>query len=96
LIAISVDPPEKNKELQAKLKVNYPLLSDIDLSTIRAYGVEDSENAIAWPAVFIVSPAGIIRWRSLAETYKVRPLSQEIMDALESRSHRLGGAGSKD
>ena len=82
MIAISVDPPEKTKELQAKLKVNYPLLSDIDLSTIRAYGVEDHENGIAWPAVFIVSSSGIIRWRSLAETYKVRPLSQEIIDAL--------------
>lgn len=82
MVAISVDPPEKSKELGSKLKVTYPLLSDRDLSTIRAYGVEDPENGIAWPSVFIVSPAGIIQWRSLAETYKIRPLSKVILDAL--------------
>ena len=66
----------------AKLGVTFPLLSDVDRSTIRAYGVEDEENRIAWPAIFIVAPDGMIRWRDLAETYKERPTSEVILQAL--------------
>jgi peroxiredoxin len=82
LVAVSVDPPEKSKELAAKLGVTFPLLSDRDRSTIRIYGVEDVENSIAWPAIFLVSPDGTVRWRSLAETYKERPTSEVIVDAM--------------
>ena len=82
LVAISVDPPETSKALMAKLGVTFPLLSDVDRSTIRAYGVEDEENRIAWPAIFIVAPDGTIRWRDLAETYKERPTSEVILQAL--------------
>ena len=82
LIAISVDPPEKSSQLAAKLGIDFPLLADLDRSTIRTYGVEDAENGVAWPAIFIVAPDGSIRWRSLAETYKERPTSEVILDAL--------------
>jgi len=44
--------------------------------------VEDAENAIAWPAIFIVDKAGKVIWRSLAHTYKVRALPAEILAAL--------------
>jgi alkyl hydroperoxide reductase subunit AhpC len=51
---------------------------------IRAYGVEDAENEIAWPAIFIVGRDGKVRWRSLAETYPVRPAAEVVLDALRS------------
>jgi peroxiredoxin len=82
LVAVSVDPPEKSKELAAKLGITFPLLSDRDRSTIRAYGVEDSENSIAWPSIFLVAQDRTIRWRSLAETYKERPTPEVIVEAL--------------
>jgi glutaredoxin-dependent peroxiredoxin len=82
LSAISVDTPEKSNQLAVKLGITFPLLSDVNRSAIRAYGVEDAENGIAWPAIFIVAPDGTIRWRSLAETYKERPTSEVILDAL--------------
>lgn len=40
------------------------------------------ENGISWPAVFIADKQGKIRWRSLAQTYKVRAMSGQILDAL--------------
>ncbi len=51
-----------------------------ELSALRAYGVEDAENAIAWPAIFVVGPDGRIAWRSLAETYRERPASTVVLE----------------
>lgn len=49
---------------------------------IRAYGVEDAENGIAWPSIFIVGTDGRVKWRSLAETYTVRPAPEVVLEAL--------------
>jgi peroxiredoxin len=81
-VAISVDPPERSEALAERLGVRFPLLSDVDLKVARAYGVEDGENGIAWPAVFIVGRDGTIKWRSLAEVYTARPASAVIVEAL--------------
>jgi hypothetical protein len=58
----------------------------VDLKTIRAYRVEDAENRIAWPAIFIVGTDGYVRWRSLAETFRVRPASEVVLEALAQGS----------
>ena len=81
-MAISVDPPATSAELAKKLGVTFPLLSDQSHATIRAWGVEDVENGISWPAIFIVDKAGKIVWRSLAQSYKVRALPAQILEAL--------------
>jgi peroxiredoxin len=78
-----VDPPDRSKALAEKLGVKYPLLSDPKREVIRSYGVEDVENGIAWPAIFIVGRDGTVRWRSLAETFKERPTSEVVLRALE-------------
>ena len=82
MVGISADAIDKSKELAEKSGLTFPLLSDHDLATTRAYGVEDLENNIPWPAIFIIAPDGTIRWRSLAETYKVRPPSEVVLEAL--------------
>ena len=79
-----MDPLERSKALAEKLGVKFPLLSDPKREAIRAYGVEDQENGIAWPAIFIVGRDGKVRWRSLAETYKVRPTSEVVLEALDA------------
>lgn len=62
--------------------MTFPLLSDEGRATIRAFGVEDAENGISWPAIFIVDKNRKIVWRSLAQTYKVRAMAGQILDAL--------------
>lgn len=84
-MAISVDPPDRSKALALKLGLALPLLSDPDLDVIRKYGVEDPENGIAWPAIFIVGADGVVEWRSLVETYRERPTSRVVLDALDRR-----------
>jgi peroxiredoxin len=82
LVAISVDAAEKTRPLADKLHLTMPLLSDADRSVMREWGVEDTENEVAWPSLFIVGSDGSVRWRSLAETYKVRPAAAVVLDAL--------------
>jgi peroxiredoxin len=82
-VAISVDPPATSAELAKKLGVTFPLLSDESRATIRAFGVEDVENGISWPAIFIVDKNGKIVWRSLAQTYKIRAMPGQILEVLQ-------------
>jgi peroxiredoxin len=82
-----VDGPERSKALAERLGVRFPLLSDADLKAIRAYGVEDAENGVAWPAIFIVGADGRVRWRTLVETFRVRPAAEVVLEAL-ARSAR--------
>ena len=40
------------------------------------------ENGISWPAIFVVDKNGKILWRSLAQTYKIRAMPKQILEAL--------------
>jgi peroxiredoxin len=84
LVAISADAPEKSRALAQKLGLQFPLLSDPGREVIRGFGVEDAENGIAWPAIFILDADRRVAWRSLAETFKVRPASAVVLQALDS------------
>ncbi len=64
--------------------MTFPLLSDPDRAVIRAFGVEDAENGVAWPAIYVVGRDGRVRWRSLAETYKKRAAASAIVEALDA------------
>jgi peroxiredoxin len=84
VVAVSVDPREKSAQLAVEEKLSFPILADVSLSTIRAWGVADEQNGIAWPAVYIVGRDGKILWRSLAESFRKRPLSAELLTALDA------------
>lgn len=77
-----MDTRADSAALAAKLGLTFPLLSDESRATTRAFGVEDVENGISWPAIFIVDKGGKIVWRSLSQTYKVRALPAQILEAL--------------
>ena len=58
IFAISIDAPERNAAMVAKLSLPFPFLSDPDRSlAIRPYGVADEkdERRIARPAVIVVA-----------------------------------------
>jgi peroxiredoxin len=71
-VGISVDPVSKSRDLATSLALPFPVLSDPDLAVIRAYGVADESNGIAWPAEFLVDPGGTIRWRATAKSVGTR------------------------
>ena len=69
--------------MATKLSLTFPLVADENAATIKAFGVFDSANQIAWPAVFILDGERRVVWRELSETYKKRPSSAEILKALD-------------
>lgn len=84
LVAVSNDPVKISKGLSRKLKLEFPILADPELETIRTWGVFDEKNGVAWPSVFLVARDGTIVWRNVAPTYKVadRPTPEEVVDAV--------------
>jgi thiol-disulfide isomerase/thioredoxin len=47
----------------AALGIKYPVITDTDYSTWKAYGVE------AWPTVFVLDKQGRVRWTHVGEGY---------------------------
>jgi hypothetical protein len=69
---VSAIPPNPKRESQKNLE------------EIRAYVVEDAENRISWPSLFVVGRDGNVSWRSIAQTYKVRAAPAQILQALDA------------
>lgn len=86
LLAISVDPVATSKKLAADLKLTYTLLSDPELKVIDAYGVRhpggNDGQDIARPATFILDRDGVVRWRDLTETIRLRVRPERILEQL--------------
>jgi peroxiredoxin len=85
VVGISADSVAKSRDLAGDLGLSFPLLSDPDLAAIRAYGVADESNEIAWPAEFLVDADGTIRWRATAESVGTRPSIAEVLRACDAR-----------
>jgi peroxiredoxin Q/BCP len=81
---ISVDPLEDSRALVKDLGLSFPLLSDPDLTVIRAYGVADESNGIAWPSEVLVDPGGAIRWRQGAQSVGTRPSAEDVLRAFDA------------
>lgn len=88
LVAISVDPAETSRKLSEALALSFPLLSDPSLEVTKKFGVADEENGIAWPTVFIIRKDGRVAWRAISETYKKRPLAEELLSRLDAEAPR--------
>ena len=84
IVAISADPVEKSRALAKDLGLTFLLLSDPELTAIRAYGVEDVGNDIAWPSEFLVDRGGAIRWRDTAKSVGTRPTSADVLGAFDA------------
>jgi thiol-disulfide isomerase/thioredoxin len=69
LIIIGVHTPEFDTEMQsenlkrevAELGLQYPVVTDNEYSTWKAYSVE------AWPTIFVLDKSGRIRWQHVGE-----------------------------
>ena len=83
-MALSVDTLEDSKALSDKLGVTFPLLSDPEQAIVKAFGVYDPGNEIAWPFIFIIDKDGKIVWRKYLDEYKVRPPIKDILDAVDA------------
>ncbi len=81
---MSVDPPATSRVLAASKGLTFPLVSDVQLAVVRAWGLEEDQEGIAWPAIYVIAPDGRIAWRSLSEVFTERAASEEILKALDA------------
>jgi peroxiredoxin len=85
VVSISVDEAAATKHLTEQLGLGFPLLSDPSGDTIKAFGVFDWQTEIAWPSIFVVGKDGTIVHRWLADTYRERISTADVMKQLEAR-----------
>ena len=70
LVAVSVDDPETSRQFADELKVQFPLLSDVDFKLAQDYGVYKSDDTEGpqphgEPAIFIIDADGKIAYSQI-------------------------------
>lgn len=83
LAAMSVDEPMPGKVLAERLSLTFPLLSDVGGGTLKSFGVFDDDTEIAWPAIFVINADGTILQRWLADTFKQRIATADLLRELD-------------
>jgi len=89
VVAMTYDAVETNARFQARHKVTYTLLSDIDAHHFTAFGILNEQYApghrfygIAHPGMMLVSPEGKIVDRFAEADYRQRPDYDAVIAAV--------------
>lgn len=70
--------------LGEKLGLAFPLLSDPGgTRAIEPFGVFDPDTEIAWPSIFVVGRDGKVLQRWLADTFKERIATSDVLAQLD-------------
>ena len=83
-MGISADGTSDSAALAERKGVRFPLLSDTDLATIRAYGIEHVGKDISLPATIIVDRDGKVAWAYVGDRQTDRPVLPDLLAVLES------------
>ncbi len=61
ILGISIDSPERNRKFAQEIGATFPLLSDPEKTTAKAYGVLSFTHLFANRVTFVIDRGGIIR-----------------------------------
>jgi len=99
LVGISYDSPEKLARFAGKSNISYPLLSDTDSATIKAFGLLNEEYeagskayGIPHPALVFIGNDGTVRKVLREEGYRDRPSQEVIEEAIVALSAKPSGS----
>ncbi|TDI32608.1 MAG: redoxin domain-containing protein [Acidobacteria bacterium] len=93
LWVISPDKAEDLEKMRASMGLEFPLLRDPDLSTIRSYGILNQESGkIPHPTTVVVDVDGVARYVRVDRDYKRRPALEEVFAAIGNLA-RAGAPG---
>lgn len=99
IAAISYDTPEVITTFAAKHDITYPLLSDTDSETIKRWGLLNEEMTVGTryygiphPTVAYVSADGTLLRINTDTNFRVRPSTQDVIDAATGLSAKMDGA----
>lgn len=83
VLAISVDPAERGKWVEEKLKAPFPILSDSKHEVMELYGTRSPEyhnregGSINTPTLVLIDKTGAVRWIHQATNFRVREAIEE-------------------
>jgi peroxiredoxin len=92
LLGVSVDPPEKGRFVQEKVKAPFPILSDSKREVMDLYGTRSpihqgpDGGSISTPTLVLIDKGGVIRWIHQTARFRVRSTIEE--DLAEARKLR--------
>jgi len=93
LWVISPDKAEDLEKMRASMGLEFPLLRDPDLNTIRSYGILNQESGkIPHPTTVVVDVDGVARYVRVDRDYKRRPALEEVFAAIGNLA-RAGAPG---
>jgi peroxiredoxin len=77
--ALTYDAPKLQRRFIDRFSISYPVLSDIDATSVRNLGIlntdyepGDNNYGIPYPGVFVIDPAGTIVGKIFVEGYSTR------------------------
>ena len=91
LAAISYDSTDALTKFNAKVPVNYTLLSDVGSKQIDAFGLRDPnypKDSFAYgvptATVLVINKAGVIKKKLSTNDYKIRPSNETILASVDA------------
>lgn len=87
--AVSVDPPDHNARLKARLGAGYEFLSDERGELLDALDIRQAHRSVtgkdtAIPTQYLLDREGVVRWVYRAESWRIRPHPQESLRAIRA------------
>ncbi len=79
MVGVSYDPVETLAKFAHAKGITFPLLSDPDSSTIRAYGIY-FKDGLPHPGTFLIDRQGIVRAKLFRQGYARRHTSGELIE----------------
>ena len=85
--AVSVDPPEHNARLKARLGAGYEILSDERGELLNALGIRHARRSatgkdVAIPTQYLVHRDGVVCWSYRDDSIRLRPHPREALAAI--------------
>jgi peroxiredoxin len=86
ILTINAQDLEDTADFVARNPAPFPMLSDSDRAIMKAYDVHNALSFegfnIAHPAVFLIDPAGIVRWRYVGSNQLEWPQTSIVAEKL--------------
>ena len=79
IIALAPDKVEATQSLAKALRLPYPLLSDVDRTVYKQYGLLQSKKVFG--ANFVLNTAGVVKYAHRGVTPEDRPPIKELVEA---------------
>lgn len=89
LVAASVDPPARAREVMSKAHLSFPILADESRAATKAFGVLHVKGSpkgedIPMPSMFLLNRDGKIIWERVAKAVQDRPDPLDVIEAIRS------------